>query len=376
MLAVFQGPHHYISPAWYLSKKEHSKVVPTWNYAVVHAYGPMSVFDDADWLFEHLQALTSQQEVNRDYPWAVTDAPADYLVKQLKGIVGFEFPITRIEGKWKFSQNKAEKDREGVVAQFTSFVFQNGGNVEKVNQNVIKGLFGMYLEVSFTSKINFRQLDFGLQKLGKKLRMEVSTHSETNTEKNIAIFATKEEHCLKEILSARRAIRGKISVVVCTERALAPLAKKIKIPFVVIDERSQEKAEEKLLKICKKFQVDLIVLARYMRILTPNFVWRYPNRIINIHPSLLPAFPGSLAYAQAFERGTKIIGVTSHYVTENLDQGPIIFQDSFKVTPEDTLESIKKRGQKLEATTLLKAVKMHLDNKLEVRWRKVHTKSK
>jgi len=144
------------------------------------------------------------------------------------------------------------KDKEGVVARFTNFVFQNDGNVEKVNQNVIKGL---------TSKINFKQLDSGLQKLGKKLRMEVSTHSETNVEKNIAIFATKEEHCLKEILSARRAIRGKISVVVGTERALAPLAKKAKIPFVVIDERSQEKAEEKLLKICKKFQVDLIVLA-------------------------------------------------------------------------------------------------------------------
>ncbi len=94
------------------------------------------------------------------------------------------------------------KDREGIVAQFTNFVFQNNANVEKVNQNVIKGLFGMYLEVSFTSKINFKQLDSGLQKLGKKLRMEVSTHSETNTEKSIAIFATKEEHCLKEILSA------------------------------------------------------------------------------------------------------------------------------------------------------------------------------
>jgi len=268
------------------------------------------------------------------------------------------------------------KDREGVVAQFTNFVFQKKGNVEKVNQNVIKGLFGMYLEVSFTSKINFKQLDSGLKKLGKKLRMEVSTHYETNSEKNIGIFVTKEQHCLKEILSARRAIRGKISVIIGTERALVPLAKKAKIPFVVVEERNQEKAEEKLLKICKKFQIDLIVLARYMRILTSNFVWRYPNRIINIHPSLLPAFPGSLAYAQAFERGTKIVGVTSHYVTENLDQGPIIFQDSFKVTPEDTLESIKKRGRKLESTTLLKAVKMHLNNKLEVRWRKVHTKSK
>ena len=268
------------------------------------------------------------------------------------------------------------KDREGIVAQFTNFVFQKHGNIEKVNQNVIKGLFGMYLEVSFTSKINFKKLDSELQKLGKKIRMEVSTHSETNSEKNIAIFVTKEDHCLKEILSTRRTVKGKISVIVGTEKALAPLAKKAKIPFVIVNDRNQEKAEEKLLKLCKKFEVDVIVLARYMRILTPNFVWRYPDRIINIHPSLLPAFPGSLAYAQAFERGTKIVGVTSHYVTENLDQGPIIFQDSFKVTPEDTLESIKKNGQKLEATTLLKAVKMHLDNKLEVRWRKVHIKSK
>ena len=268
------------------------------------------------------------------------------------------------------------KDREGIVAQFTNFVFQKHGNIEKVNQNVIKGLFGMYLEASFTSKINFKKLDSELQKLGKKIRMEVSTHSETNSEKNIAIFVTKEDHCLKEILSARRTVKGKISVIVGTEKSLAPLAKKAKIPFVIVNDRNQEKAEEKLLKLCKKFEVDVIVLARYMRILTPNFVWRYPDRIINIHPSLLPAFPGSLAYAQAFERGTKIVGVTSHYVTENLDQGPIIFQDSFKVTPDDTLESIKKNGQKLEATTLLKAVKMHLDNKLEVRWRKVHTKSK
>ena len=268
------------------------------------------------------------------------------------------------------------KDREGIVAQFTNFVFQKHGNIEKVNQNVIKSLFGMYLEVSFTSKINFKKLDSELQKLGKKIRMEVSTHSETNSEKNIAIFVTKEDHCLKEILSARRTVKGKISVIVGTEKSLAPLAKKAKIPFVIVNDRNQEKAEEKLLKLCKKFEVDVIVLARYMRILTPNFVWRYPDRIINIHPSLLPAFPGSLAYAQAFERGTKIVGVTSHYVTENLDQGPIIFQDSFKVTPEDTLESIKKNGQKLEATTLLKAVKMHLDNKLEVRWRKVHIKSK
>jgi formyltetrahydrofolate deformylase len=206
--------------------------------------------------------------------------------------------------------------------------------------------------------------------------MDVSTHHETNSEKNIAILVTKEPHCLETILDAakKKLLKGCISVIIGTEKTLEPIAKKAKIPFIVIEESNQEKAEEKILEICKKNEIDLIVLARYMKILSPNFVWRYPNRIINIHPSLLPAFPGALAYAQAYERGTKIVGVTSHYVTENLDQGPIIFQDSFKVDPNDTLEEIKSKGQKLEADTLLKATKMHLENKLEVRWRKVHVK--
>jgi len=270
------------------------------------------------------------------------------------------------------------KDREGIVASFTNFVFEKNGNLEKVNQNVVKNLFGMYLEVSFPKKIDVKKFDSDLCKLGKKLRMEVNTHHETNSKKNIAIFVTKEPHCLDAILRARskKELKGNISVIVGTEKALSVKAKKAKIPFVLINERNQEKAETKILQICQKYNIDLIALARYMRILSPNFVWRYPNRIINIHPSVLPAFPGALAYEQAFERGTKIVGVTSHYVTENLDQGPIIFQDSFKVTPDDTLESIKKQGQKLESTTLLKAVKMHLDNKLEVRWRKVHIKTK
>ena len=270
------------------------------------------------------------------------------------------------------------KDKEGIVANFTNFVFEKNGNLEKVNQNVIKGLFGMYLEVSFASRINREQFDSDIQKLAKKLKMQVNTHHETNSQKNIAVFVTKDPHCLNTILKSRskKEIKGNISVIIGTEKTLSSVAKKAKIPFVVINERNQEKAETKILQVCKKYDVDLIVLARYMRILSPNFVWRYPNRIINIHPSLLPAFPGALAYEQAFERGTKIIGVTSHYVTENLDQGPIIFQDSFKVTPEDTLESIKRSGQKLEAETLLKATKMHLSNKLDVRWRKVHTKNK
>lgn len=268
------------------------------------------------------------------------------------------------------------KDREGIVATFTNFAFSKGGNIEKVNQNVIKGLFGMYLEVSFSKSVDVKKFGLDIQSLSKKEKMDVSTHHETNSQKNIAVLVTKEHLCLQTIIANAKSLKGKISVIIGTEKTLEPLAKKAKIPFVVIEDKIQVNAEEKIIQVCKKYDIDLISLARYMRILSPNFVWRYPNRIINIHPSLLPAFPGASAYEQAFERGTKIVGVTSHYVTENLDQGPIIFQDSFRVDPNDTLEEMKVKGQKLEADTLLKAMKMHLENKLEVRWRKVHIKSK
>ena len=268
------------------------------------------------------------------------------------------------------------KDKEGIVAAFTNFIFQKNGNIEKVNQNVIKGLFGMHLEASFSKAFNIKAFDRELQGLGKKLGMEVSVYHEINSQKNIAVFITKEPHCLRTLLDAntKKQLKGRINVIVGTQRTLEPLAKKARIPFVLVDEKDQQKAEDKLVEITKRYDVDLVVLARYMRIMTPNFVWRYPHRIINIHPSLLPAFPGAFGYAQAFERGTKIVGVTAHYVTEELDQGPIIFQDSFKVDSSDTLEVIRQKGQKLEADTLLKAVKMHLDGKLEVSWRKVYTK--
>lgn len=270
------------------------------------------------------------------------------------------------------------KDREGIVAGFTNLVFQNKGNIERVNQNVIKGLFGMYLQASFIHKINVKKFDNQIQSLAKKLRMEVNTHHQASLKKRIAILVTKEPYCLKGILeaSANGELKGTISVTIGTENTLATIPKKSKIPFLLVNDKDQSKAEEKILAAIKKYDIDLIILARYMRILSPNFVWRYPNRIINIHPSLLPAFTGALAYLQAYERGAKIVGVTAHYVTEDLDQGPIISQDSFTINPHDTVESIKRRGQKMEEKTLLKAVKMHLENKLEVYWGKVHFKVK
>ena len=270
------------------------------------------------------------------------------------------------------------KDHEGVVAGFTNFIFQNNGNIEKINQNVVKGLFGMYLEASFAKKLDVKKFNKEAEGLAKNLKMEVNIHYEVSKRKRVAVLVTKEPHCLEAILDARtkNKIKGEIVVLIGTENTLMPLAKKVNIPFVLVDEKDQSKAEENIISIIKKFDVDLIVLARYMRILSPNFVWRYPNRIINIHPSLLPAFPGAFAYVQAYERGAKIVGCTAHYVTEDLDQGPIIFQGAFAIDENETLESLKKKGQKLEASTLLEAVKMHLDGRLEVYWGKVHVKPK
>ncbi len=270
------------------------------------------------------------------------------------------------------------KDHEGVVASFTNFIFQNGGNIEKINQNVVKGLFGMYLEASFLHKIDINKFNSAAEKLARDLKMEVSIHHEATTRKKVAVLVTKEPHCLEAILDARNKnqLRGEIAVIVGTENTLLPIAKKAKIPFILVNEKEQTDAEEKIISIMKKYNIDLIVLARYMKILSPNFVWRYPNRIINIHPSLLPAFPGAYAYVQAYERGAKVVGCTAHYVIEDLDQGPIIFQEAFAIDENDTLESLKKKGQSLEARTLLEAVKMHLEGRLEVYWGKVHVKPK
>ncbi len=113
-LAIFAGDHHYISPNWYPEKSESGKVVPTWNYAVVHAYGPLRVIEDPVWLLSHLTALTTQHEAPSPSPWHVSDAPADYIASQIKGIVGIEITLSRIEGKWKVSQNQSERTRLAV----------------------------------------------------------------------------------------------------------------------------------------------------------------------------------------------------------------------------------------------------------------------
>jgi transcriptional regulator len=118
-LAIFSGPQHYITPNWYLEKQETGKVVPTWNYVVAHAYGHLKVIEDAEWLMAHLASLTNIHEAGSTVPWKVGDAPADYIASLVKGIVGLEMTIDRLEGKWKVSQNRSEQDRSGVAKGLT-----------------------------------------------------------------------------------------------------------------------------------------------------------------------------------------------------------------------------------------------------------------
>jgi formyltetrahydrofolate deformylase len=268
-------------------------------------------------------------------------------------------------------------DRKGVVADITNFIFHNSGNIEKINQNVVRGLFGMQLEASFAEGISRNQIDKGLKQLAKKLSMEIKVHyQEPNRLQNVAIFVSKEPHCLARLLDAKKKnqIEANIPLIIGSDVMLKSIADNSGIPFHAVVHADQAEAEKKILHLIEQYDIDLIVLARYMRILTPNFVWRYPNRIINIHPSLLPAFPGAYAYVQAYERGARIIGCTAHFVTEDLDQGPIIHQESFKVSTYDSLDTIQKKGQELEAAVLLEAVKLYLEDKLEVYWGKVYIK--
>jgi formyltetrahydrofolate deformylase len=162
--------------------------------------------------------------------------------------------------------------------------------------------------------------------------------------------------------------KAKPVVVISNRRDLEPLAKKHKLPFHLVSWNDRVTAEKKALEIMDQYEADFITLARFMKILSPNFVWRFKNKIINIHPSLLPSFPGAQAYRQAYEHGVKIVGVTAHFVSMQLDEGPIIAQESFTVKPGMSLKDIVGEGQKRESKALLKAIKLYLDKKLDVYW--------
>ena len=265
------------------------------------------------------------------------------------------------------------KDKTGVVARITNFLFLQKANVEALEEQVTRGQFSMTVQTSWAGKeLDREAIVQGLSKLASDLAMEIKVRfTEPRRRQRMAIMVTKEPHCFETLLAALKSgelRKAEPALVVSNRRALESVAKKAGLPFRYVPWEDRLRAEQTALYLLEMHEIDFVVLARFMKILSPNFVWRFKNKIINIHPSLLPSFPGPQAYRQAYERGVKIVGVSAHFVTMHLDEGPIIAQGSLPVRPHMTLKEIVAAGQKLEATTLLKAVKLYLNKRLDVYW--------
>ncbi|MWG34084.1 formyltetrahydrofolate deformylase [Halomarina oriensis] len=267
-------------------------------------------------------------------------------------------------------------DKKGIIARVTTLLFERGVNVEDLDQAVQDGVFRMTLHVDTTDMVVKEEtLREALSELGDELGQDISVRfpGDRDTDR-IAVLVTKESHCLEALVEAREAgtLDAELSVVVGNHDHLAPVAEDAGIPFYDIGDGSGSPDEAWLLDILDEHDVDLVVLARYMRILSPNVVFRYEDRIINVHPSLLPAFPGAEAYRQAREDGVRIAGVTAHYVTTDLDQGPVIAQRAFDVPDGASVADLEARGQPLEAEALVEAVRLHLDDALTVYHGRTH----
>jgi formyltetrahydrofolate deformylase len=264
------------------------------------------------------------------------------------------------------------RDKTGVIARVTGFLFEQKANIEALEEQVTRGQFSMTLQASWLKReLRLDVLRAGLDRLATVLGMEIKLRiTEPGRRQRFAIFVTKEPLCFETLAAAvkKNSLIADPVVVVSNRPDLKALAQRFRLPFVRIPWEDRTQGELQALKVLEEYEVDFVVLARFMKILTPNFVWRYKNKIINIHPSLLPSFPGPQAYRQAYEHGVKIAGVTAHFVNMHLDDGPIIAQGSFQIRAGMTLKDIVAAGQKLEAQVLLKAVKRFLERRLDVHW--------
>jgi formyltetrahydrofolate deformylase len=260
------------------------------------------------------------------------------------------------------------RDKTGVIARVTAFLFEQHANIEALEEQVTRGQFSMTLQASW-AKAGFdeERLRAGLAALAESLGMEIKARlTEPNRRQRYAIMVTKETHCFDALLAAR--LPAEPALVIGNYEEFGARAAQHKLPFAHLSWTDRNAAEVKALQLLEEHRIDFVVLARFMKILTPNFVWRHKNKIINIHPSLLPSFPGPQAYRQAYEAGVKIAGVTAHFVSMGLDEGPIIAQGAFDIRPGMGLKEIIAAGQVQEARVLVKAVKLYLGKRLDVYW--------
>lgn len=263
-------------------------------------------------------------------------------------------------------------DQKGIVAAVSDFLYQHNANILHADQHQ-DGDLGLFL-----TRVEWDLKDFGVpiadfgkafapiaERFRMRWRLEVSSKRP-----RVAIFVSKYDHCLADLLYRHESgeLSCEVPLIIGNHREAERLAGFYKTPFhfVAIEDGKKAQAERRQLRLLKEHAIDLVVLARYMQILSPEFVAQYPQRIINVHHSFLPAFSGARPYHRAFERGVKLIGATSHYVTETLDEGPIIEQDVVRISHRDQLEDLIHKGRDLEKVVLSRAVRWHIEHRILV----------
>jgi len=263
------------------------------------------------------------------------------------------------------------KDKSGIVAAVSDFISVNNGNIIDLDQHVDHEEKIFFMRIKFSlDGFNIPQekiQDYFKTLIAEKWEMKWRIYFSDYVPK-LALFVSKMSHCLLDILSRWQSGEWKVEIplIISNHENLRFLAEKFDIPYYCFPITKQNKAEQeaKEIALLQEHGVDCIVLARYMQVVTADFISHYPNKIINIHHSSLPAFPGAKPYHSAYGRGVKIIGATSHYVTQDLDAGPIIYQDIVKITHRDSVKDLIRKGRDLEKLVLSSAIFHHLERKV------------
>lgn len=289
-----------------------------------------------------------------------------------------KYSLDKIEAFKTKNENRARlliqcPDQPGIVAAVSQFLYEHEANIVTSDQYTLNpngGLFFMRIEFECPNLLAKKaKIEADFDKVAKSYEMEWDLRY-VHELKNMAIFVSKEPHCLQELLWEWESgdLMANISLVISNHEVAREMVESRGIPFYYIPANKdiRKEVEEKQKQLLIEYDIDVIVLARYMQILTPDFVAHFKNKIINIHHSFLPAFIGAKPYERAFKRGVKMIGATSHYVTDDLDEGPIIEQDIARVDHRDDAEDMKKIGQGIERSVLARAVKWHLEDRIIV----------
>ena len=261
-------------------------------------------------------------------------------------------------------------DAKGIVASISGFLYSHGANILSSDQHQDNqaGLFFMRVAFDLADfTIELRNFAHEFQPIADRFQMHWRIEDSARLAR-VAIFVSRYQHCLVDLLHRHQIgeLPCEIATIIGNHADAKSLAEFYRVPFhhVPVDAAHKAEAEATQIELLDRSQVDLIVLARYMQVLSPQFVARYPLRIINVHHSFLPAFSGARPYHAAFERGVKLIGATSHYVTDELDAGPIIEQDVARISHRDQVEHLIAKGRDLEKAVLARAVRWHLGHRI------------